>query len=52
MEHGTQGQKQVDDQVTRAHKVTVAWEEALRDGTGEEEGRQQEGSNLDDREGQ
>lgn len=47
LEQGAQGQKQVEDLVTLTHKVTVAREETLRDGTGEEEGRQKERDDLE-----
>lgn len=47
LEHGTQGQEGVEDLVSLAYKVTPAREEALWDGTGEEEGRQEERGNLE-----
>lgn len=47
LEHGAHGQKQVEDLVTMTHNVTLAWEEAFRDGTGEEDGGQQEGDDVE-----
>lgn len=52
LEHGAQGQEQMEDLVAVAHNVTVTREEALGDGKGEEEGGEKEGDNLESVEGQ
>lgn len=52
LEHRTQGQEHMEYLVTLTHKIAPAWEEALGDGAGEEDGRQHEGDNLQSVEGE